>query len=362
MKRLFLGVTIFGGAALLGGCPIYPDQARTYQCPGECCSDADCGPGSFCSQDGLCTASVDASTSSSGLCGPCPIGTLCTLAGGTPQCLPPGSVPEDAGVEPADVSVVPPGPTVDAGVVVPPGTDASGGSLESGTTGVLCNADSQCTGAVGSKCIDGLCTAQGQLCSDGTQCLVAGESCVDGICLPTCSAGGTPCPAGYECDYNRHVCAVNPGSCATTSDCQGGAVCVETRCVAPCASASAEAGSQCPAGQVCVNGGCIPDQGARFTCQNDGNVGNLASTCDPGSICLHGDCYPMCDADGGGCTTAGQACKSVTIPKGTFFVCGTATTLGSECNPAVGKYCAPTPAACVGCTPIPRLCIDGYCL
>lgn len=86
-------------------------------------------------------------------------------------------------------------------------------------------------------------------------------------------------------------------------------------------------------------------------CQNDGNVGTLASTCDPGSICLHGDCYPMCDADGGGCTTAGEACKSVTIPKGTFFVCATSTTLGSECNPAVGNYC----------NPASNLCIDGYC-
>ena len=184
-----------------------------------------------------------------------------------------------------------------------------------------------------------------------TQCLVAGESCVDGVCLPTCTAGGTPCPAGYQCDYNRHVCAVNPSPCASTMDCQGGAVCVETRCVAPCASASAEAGSQCPTGQVCVNGGCIPDQGARFTCKNDGNVGALASTCDPSSICLHGDCYPMCDSDGGGCSNPGEACKSVTIPKGTYFVCGTSTTLGSQCNPAVGTYCD-TGAS---------LCIDGFC-
>jgi hypothetical protein len=356
MKRLLLGVTIFGGAALLGGCPIYPDQGRTYQvCGGsDCCSDADCPSGAFCSQ-GVCTPDIDASTN--GVCGPCPTGTVCTLAGGMPQCLPLGSVPvgsaPDAGVEPVDVGPVPPAPSVDAGVTAPPGPDAMGGGPEGGTTGGLCNDDSQCAGALGSKCIDGLCTTQSKLCSDATQCLVAGESCVDGICLPTCTAGGTPCPAGYQCDYspNRGVCSVNPHPCTATSDCQGGAICVETRCVAPCASASAEAGSQCPAGQVCVNGGCIPDQGARFTCQNDGNVGTLASTCDPGSICLHGDCYPMCDADGGGCTTPGQACKSVTIPKGTYFVCGAATTLGSQCNPAVGNYCDITS----------KLCIDGYC-
>jgi hypothetical protein len=59
----------------------------------------------------------------------------------------------------------------------------------------------------------------------------------------------------------------------------------------------------------------------------------------------------MCDADGGGCTTPGQVCKSVTIPKGTFFVCATATTLGSACNAAVGNYCSAASS----------LCIDGYC-
>lgn len=117
-----------------------------------------------------------------------------------------------------------------------------------------------------------------------------------------------------------------------------------------CPLRSPEAGAQCSSGLVCVNGGCIPDQQARFTCQNDGNLGTLASTCDPASICLHGDCYPSCDVDGGACAAPGQACKSVTIPKGTYDVCGTATNLGSDCNPAVGNYCAS-----------PAVCIDGYC-
>jgi hypothetical protein len=346
MKRLWLGVTIFGGAALLAGCPIYPDQGRSYpNVCGECCTSADCGPGASCSPDGVCLPDVDASTSSA--CGTCPFGTVCTLAGGSLVCLAPGSEP-DAGVEPVDATSPPPGMTLDAGLGASP-PDAPSASPESGTTGGLCNADSQCTGALGSKCIDGQCTAQSHLCSDGTQCLVAGESCVDGVCLPTCSGSAPPCPAGYQCDFNRSVCAVNPSACTSTSQCQGGAVCVETRCVAPCGSA--EAGSQCPTGQVCVNGGCIPDQQARFTCQNDGNVGALASTCDPGSICLHGDCYPTCVGDGGGCGNPGEACKSVAIPKGTYFVCGTTSNLGSQCNPAVGNYCDPSS----------RLCIDGYC-
>jgi hypothetical protein len=344
MKRLLLGVTIFGGAALLGGCPIYPDQGRTYTVCGECCTSADCGPGASCTPDGECVAdAVDASTG--GPCGTCPSGTVCTLSGGALQCLAPGRSAEDAGVEPVDATT--PIVVFDGGVIAP--TQDATSTPESGPTGQLCNADSQCAATSGGKCIDGLCTAQSKLCSDGTQCLVAGESCVDGVCLPPCGASAPPCPAGYACDFNRGVCAVNPSACAATSECQGGAVCVETRCVAPCGSA--EAGSQCAAGQVCVNGGCIPDQQARFACQYDGNVGALASACDPGSICLHGDCYPACDADGGGCADPGLACKSVTIPKGTFSACATASNLGSECNPAVGDYCD-TPS---------QLCIDGYC-
>jgi len=348
MKRLLLGMMILGGAAVLGGCPIYPDQRShyQYQC-GECCTSADCGPGASCTQDGQCVSySVDASTSGSGACGTCAPGTVCTLAGGALQCLPPGTVLEtDSGVSFEDVAAPPFG--IDGAGPSDAGPDA--GHAEGGTTGGLCNADTQCAGSgSGSKCIDGLCTAQSQLCSDGSQCLVAGESCVDGVCLPLCGASGPPCPAGYACDFNRSVCSVNPSACAQTSQCQGGAVCVETRCVAPCGSS--EAGAQCSSGQVCVNGGCIPDQQARFTCQNDGNVGALASTCDPGSICLHGDCYPTCDVDGGGCTGPGQACKSVKIPKGTYAVCATSSNLGSECNPAVGAYCDAT-----------KVCVDGYC-
>lgn len=343
MKRLLLGVTIFGGAALLGGCPIYPDQ-RSYQVCGECCSSADCGPGASCTLDGQCVADeVDASTN--GACGECPAGTACTLAGGALQCLPTQVGERDASVASVD-SGAPPftTPVVDAA------PDAVS-SPESGTTGGPCNGDSQCAGASGSKCIDGLCAPQSQLCSDGTQCVVAGESCVDGVCVPTCGASDPPCPTGYQCDFsgNRNVCAVNPSACAQTSDCKGGAVCVETRCVAPCGST--EAGAQCPGGQVCVNGGCIPDQQARFTCQNDGSLGALASTCDPGSLCLHGDCYPTCDVEAGGCAAASDACKSVTIQRVTYAVCAPPANLGADCNPAAGTYCDVSSNEC----------IDGYC-
>jgi hypothetical protein len=339
MNRLLLGMMIVGGAAALGGCPIYPDQP-SYQVCGECCTSADCNTGFECSSEGQCVPAPDFDASTGGECGVCAPGTVCSLSGGRLQCMAPGT--EDAGSSAAEDSAAPPFTTDGA---APDGATGA----EGGTTGGLCNADSQCAGSgSGSKCIDGQCTAQSQLCSDGTQCLVAGESCVDGVCLPACGSSAPPCPAGYACDFNRGVCDVNPSACAQTAQCQGGAVCVDTRCVAPCGPA--DAGAQCSSGEVCVNGGCIPDQQARFTCLTDGNVGAAAGSCDPGNICLHGDCYPTCDGDGGGCTTPGEVCKSVTIPKGTYSACAIASNLGNECNPAVGNYCAS-----------PALCIDGSC-
>ncbi len=226
-----------------------------------------------------------------------------------------------------------------------PSGDAAPDASDGGASMTSCNADGQCGGG-GSKCIDGLCAPQSQLCSDGTQCASTGDACVDGVCIPLCNSG--ECPTGYQCDFNRGICSVNPdpSGCSATSPCQGGAICVEARCVAP----PTDAGPPCSAGLVLVNGGCIPDERATFACQNDGNLGTLANTCDPSSICLHGDCYPACDADGGGCSGLGESCKSVTVSKGTYNVCAGASNLGSECNPATGNYCENA-----------KVCIDGYC-
>ncbi len=207
-----------------------------------------------------------------------------------------------------------------------------------------CNFDGQCGGG-GSRCVNGNCTPQSGLCSDGTQCS-AGESCVDGECTPHCSAA-LPCAIGFECDLNRGVCSLNSTVCASTADCLGGTVCVQAHCVAPCSSP--DAGAICPATEVCANGGCIPNQAASFACTNDGYTGPVANSCELGAICLHDDCYVECSLDGGVCT-AGQVCKEVTTLQGTFAVCGPPSELGSECDSAAGLYCPPG-----------ELCIDGYC-
>jgi hypothetical protein len=346
MKRLLLGVMILGGAAVLGGCPIYPDRS-SYQVCNQCCSDADCNYGQYCDSNGYCAANnyqYDASTPPpTSPCGYCPAGTQCTLSGGLLQCLPPAppvTGDEDAG----------PGPGLDAS---PPGRPDAGDGGDGGADGgslvhIACNSDAECAPAgAGSRCIDGTCAAQGELCSDGTQCVAGGESCVDGVCLPICSKMEPNCPAGYACDFNRGVCSVNPAACS--GNCPGGAVCVESHCVAPCTAT--DAGPACAAsGQVCINGGCIPDQAAHFQCLNEGYSGALASTCDSQSICLHGDCYSAC-GDGGICSKPGDTCHQVLFLKVPLSVCAPANNLGTACDPAIGQLC----------TDETKLCIDGTC-
>ncbi len=333
-----------------------------------CTAQSQCPNGAVCAHDGTCHL---------GDCGGnvgC-VGTLvCKVEDGRAVCVAP-SPPLDAAAPDATApdATAPDGSTNDATASGDSSSEASarasdaagdatgtadvadGASLDalaadtSIAPGAPCNADSQCGDAgVDAKCIDGQCTAQAQLCSDGTQCVVSGDLCVDGICTPPCSAS-VPCAAGFGCDFARHACAENPRVCAGDADCQGGTVCVESHCAAPCA---ADAGTACPAGQLCINGGCIPDQRATFACFNDGEQGTLANRCGAADICLHGDCYPACDvtSDANSCT-GNTACKQVMVTKGTFAVCGTAANLGSACDVAAGRFCASGTE-----------CVDGYCL
>jgi hypothetical protein len=349
-------------------CQVCPPDAGA-----SCARPTDCPSGSVCGHDGTChsgdcggsvgcvgalvckvedglalcvSTAGDASVSPDGAGEP--DGAHPPLVDGADQSSHDSAVGADAPASPADGSL-PDGSLLDVS-----GPDASvpdGAVLDGSVLAVApCNADSECSDAgAGAKCIDGECIARGQLCSDGTQCIVAGESCVDGVCTPKCSASA-PCPAGFGCDFTRHVCSDNPRSCAANGDCQGGTVCVEGHCAAPCVPP--DSGAACPSGQVCVNAGCIPDQRASFACFNDGEQGPLANRCEPADICLHGDCYLACDitSDAGGCASGG-ACKEVSVAKGTFSVCATATTLGSECDAAAGRTCQSG-----------ALCVDGYCL
>jgi hypothetical protein len=104
-----------------------------------------------------------------------------------------------------------------------------------------------------------------------------------------------------------------------------------------------------------VDNGCIPNQQPKFVCNVDGQQ----DLCASGSICLHHNCYIACSADAGaadggsnGCQNADQfnICKSVTTSTGTYYVCGSNSNLGNECDPTQSENCAS-----------PEVCIDGYC-
>ncbi len=368
MKRLLLGISLLGVGAILAGCPIYPAQQEYQVCAGNACyscpdpsyssactawpcqSDSDCSAGYVCDpgsatcvagsgDDGGTEGGTTADCSTTG----CPSGQICKLSNGVAQCVTQGGG-DDASAGTDASTGTDSGVTPDAAT----GTDAS----EAGAVTGPCNSDTDC-GGNGERCINGQCTVKGQLCSDGSQCIAAGSACVDGVCESRCSSS-SPCPTGFQCDLNRGVCNVNPGPCAGsgTSTCQGGTTCVDTFCVPPCTAT--DAGPTCPTGQVCVSGGCIPNQQASFDCANDGQSGQLATTCGSGEICIHHDCVASCAAEGGSTcssTSASSVCKNVTIETGTYSVCGTATTLGSDCDPSQGTACSGG-----------KVCVDGYCL
>jgi hypothetical protein len=388
MKRLLFGMTIVFGAAVLGGCPIYSTSGNYRACSGggpcfdcpsgsvpsdgtcvpwACSSSSDCTSGYAC-VGGSCELAADSSTTdcSAG----CPSGYVCKLSGGQAQCValhdagPGGDAVATADAGRADAA---PEAAADASADAIPQADASDASIDAvnppdvlaasdasdasdaPAPSTSCNANGDCSGA-GAKCIDGQCTPRSHLCSDTTQCAVSGAACVDGVCEPHCSADA-PCPAGFECDFTRGVCNLNPDPCTGSgvSSCQGGSTCVEGHCVAPCAIV--DGASDCPAGQGCVNGGCLPGEGARFACKNDGQIGQLATSCSPADICLHHDCYAACDPDAGAaaCSDPSSLCQQVTVGAGTYLVCAAPSTLGSDCDPAAGRSCAS------------GVCIDGYC-
>jgi hypothetical protein len=374
MKRIFWMTLLGLGAVALGGCPIYPDNGShrycdytgCYSCPDntysdscvgwQCNGDSDCPQGYSCNADNVCSSGGDggvftpdaspgcasnANCPSGQSCGAddqchpgdctsngCPAPLVCKLSGGSPQCVSLG----------ADGGTVHP----DSGTDAPPFTG--------------CNNDSECIAlGPGAKCLDGTCVAAANQCSDTTQCPNS-ESCVNGVCTPACS-GSMPCPTGYSCNIvadggSSGVCSGNPNPCGSGGQtCPGGTTCVDQHCVQPCSPTGT-----CPTGEVCVDNGCVPNQKPQFVCNVDGQAGDgQPGDCAVGSLCLHHSCYIACDPEAGAtaCKTADQfnQCKSVTTSGGSYYVCGSATNLGGECDPTQGKACANSSDVCV----------DGYC-
>jgi hypothetical protein len=337
MKRTFvIGLLGFSAAALLG-CPVFSGGSGGNgggSCVGDpyssCCQD--CPSGSVCdcaSVDGSYDASYDSGTGDVASCTitGCPQGSVCEVVDAVPTCVPSADGPVGDAAKPFKG----------------------------------CTSNSQCAadGGTGSLCLDGTCVSPANQCTDGTQCH-DNEECVQGACVPSCSAT-SPCPTGYACSFPGDsgatgVCTGNPTPCGGTdagAACTGGTTCVDQHCVPNCAGGDAA----CATGLVCVDNGCIPDQKPVFVCNEDGVQG----ACDPGSVCLHHSCYIGCDSPDAStpdasdsCSTAStfNVCKSVTTSSGAYYVCGSNSNLGSDCDPTLVP-----PKNCTS----PDICIDGYC-
>jgi hypothetical protein len=205
-----------------------------------------------------------------------------------------------------------------------------------------CGTDHQCV--VSERCIDGLCTAMADLCTDQTQC-PSGKLCDEGKCTTGCTSD-PQCPAGYKCRLALGVCDVPAKACSLTSECASkDSVCVDGTCVPRCAASGA-----CGNGSgVCVDNGCVPGEKPTHQCTG---VGTPAG-CTAGQVCLHGHCYVSCEQPNQtACASQPSAplCKTVKLGTASFSICGTTQTLGGECDPTANLPC-----------PAPKTCIDGFC-
>ena len=391
-------------AVSIGGCPIYaadscetdPNCSAQQTVPGydtgvppsECGS---CLPGYVCSGSTGRFACVPSDCRAVEKA--CSTGETCTDIGGVFACR--SGV--DAGADSAD-SKPPVIDCVTTGCIVgyKCGPDGKGGHVCASTDPNACTDDVDCPAKTGdgSLCLGGVCKAPKDLCTDSAQC-DAGKSCLDGRCVPKCSA--STCAAGYACDAKSGLCSGGAGSCAAkpapapsgdagtdastdaSSDagtdaaadtapsgdastdgatdatvpahvCSSSATCVATHCVDPCAT-----DGSCKSGLVCVGGGCVPDERPLFFCDKDGTKDGTQDLCAAGSICLHHNCYVACA--GAGDTSCAKfdkfpVCKSVTTSSGDHSVCSSATGLGGDCDPTT----TPPKTCSAG-----KVCLDGYC-
>ncbi len=233
------------------------------------------------------------------------------------------------------------------------------------TTGTeVCNAtDDDCDGMIdegplcnGGVCDDGTCALPcvmgefpcplGKKCDENSFCVedpcygvscpidTAGnvQSCVEGVCEPTCNT--TTCPAGLVCRGSDAACV--PDRCEYLPKCADNEVCIDGSCeVNPCSGVTCTAdqfcragtcvasceGVKCPIEEVCRDGACVPT--------------GCASTCDP----------QVCNPETGLCQDS--ACDVVHCPN------------TEVCEPLSGD-CVPDPCQGVTC-PADQQCHMGQC-
>ncbi|APR85931.1 Tryptophan synthase alpha chain [Minicystis rosea] len=391
MKKLSL-LGFFGLlASVLAGCPIWSgddlgstgchgDRCATGTNPDGCGRPADCGANETCGSDGQChsgdctswscvegfTCVVDPDTQTAS----CQPGSSNTGGAGTGGSNTGGSATGGAGTggsntavycgKPSDCAAgeicgkdgtCKPGPCDATNLCIYGYTCGTDGTCQSVTPNA-CDSDADCSN--GDLCIaggdgkGGVCTPPGNQCFDSSQCGVS-QVCVAGKCTLGCSSNAD-CGGVYKCDTSLGVCAAPVKTCTITNDCGSATeVCVAGGCVP-----RSDGGTCTDAGNVWTENGCIPNQGATFTCANDGELGatGVSGKCSTGSICLHHSCWISCDAPNQtACDNqpALNMCNAATSTSGTYNVCG-GQKLGNECDPTAAVMCAGT-----------KVCIDGFC-
>jgi hypothetical protein len=373
MKRLKAFVLVGVAGALAAGCPVYSENDdawcadyRTCQ-PGEDCYQWPCNsPPGWGGTGGSQYFGGGAGYSAAGGHGGSDAGAIDAADGATEDARPDTDAQEaqaaDAEAQ-AAVYCAKPADCASGTTCGPDGTCHPGdcgatpcinGFVCQSTTNGLgcakadprgCESDAECTGT--DACVDGVCAPAGSLCTDRTQC-PPGSACVDGKCVVECGEAYV-CPEGYGCFRTSLLCAIVAHGCSITADCGSASLaCVDYVCVPRCSAR----GSCGPAlAGSCVDNGCIPSQKVVAQCAGDGVQGGCAA----GQICLHQHCYTSCAGPDGGagaaCAQPGEdVCKPVTTAAGTFSVCGSVSSLGSECDRTLGQGCASG-----------KICVDGFC-
>jgi hypothetical protein len=333
MKRLLVGIAIFGGIGLLGGCPIYSSQGSEYRvcqddgcysCPEpsysgacinwQCSQNSDCDDGYVCNDQAQCVTAPEGVDGGNCTVAGCPDGYVCKLSNGeAPQCVRlggdaaiEGSSTVDGGSHPDSGSTgdsATPGldSAVPVGDAAVPVTDSGALGLDSATPvgdaavpvgdAAVPVADS---GALGLDSATPVGDAEIPV-SDGATGIDASDAA-----SPT-----VPCNADVDCGGHGARCV--DGACAAQVDlCSDGTQCVVagSSCVDGLCEAACSATAPCPSGYGCdfTRGVCNLDPGA---C-----VGAGASTCQGGATCVESHCVPPCSTGGesGTACAAGQVC------------------------------------------------------
>ncbi len=285
-------------------------------CTTSCTSNASCGNGYTCVQNGssgnvcvpsgVCSAQCTTS-------GQCPLGYGCTNG----ACEATGNLGDHCEVstycKPCGLCI---GTSTAAYCRSCCGGQGSGGACTS-CAAASCGAGASCQGLTSSN--DKVCVpttaSTCQACNANTPC-ASGLSCVGGKCHASCNpAAPGACQACYDAGTGTHICACSSEIAATGQPCGAGPdgtflACINSQiCVAETGAASTchricalGASGTCGAGALCqqVQGHAV--------CVAQTTPGNACSTCTNGACsaglrCVGGRCYAACDPSAPSCTS-----------------------------------------------------------